>query len=137
MPNDLITSTIKSEPVRSAVRISVRGRARSSAFAEMEAAVAFRRSKVDGAARAAGVAVTTAAPAATFFKKSRRLNEAFLRGTTGSKPPFEPRCITQRERFARANYADQGNLVNRQFMASACRLRVTGKPEVMPKASKP
>src|SRR4029077_8141230 len=70
-PSDLITSTMKSDPVRSAVRASVTEGTSVSAAADI-AGGATRFSSAGGAATAAGAAANAAAPAAAPLRKFRR-----------------------------------------------------------------
>src|SRR5579863_5675875 len=70
-PSDLITSTIKSDPVRSAVRTSETDGTSTSAAADMGGGTA-RFSSAGGAATAAGPPANAAAPTAAPFRKFRR-----------------------------------------------------------------
>src|ERR1700733_753364 len=75
-PSDLITSTIKSDPVRSAVRTSAPDGTSASAAADIGGGT-VRFSSAGGAATAAGTAAKAAAPAAAPFRKFRRSTPAF------------------------------------------------------------
>src|SRR5579862_4387964 len=72
-PSDLITSTMKSAPVRSAVRPSAPDGTSASAAADIGGGT-VRFGSAGGAATAAGAAARAAAPAAAPFRK-------FLRST--------------------------------------------------------
>src|SRR5882672_3442610 len=77
-PSDLITSTMKSDPVRSAVRTSAPDGASVSATADMGGGTT-RFSSAGGAATAAGPAAKAAAPTAAPFRKFRRSTSGLLR----------------------------------------------------------
>src|ERR1700731_317374 len=70
-PSDLITSTMKSDPVRSAVRTSAPDGTSVSASADMGGGTT-RFGSAGGAAPAAGPAANAAAPAAAPIRKFRR-----------------------------------------------------------------
>src|SRR5579863_4703415 len=70
-PSDLITSTMKSDPVRSAVRTSAPEGTSASAAGDIGGGTA-RLGSADFAATAAGAAASAAAPAAAPFRKFRR-----------------------------------------------------------------
>src|SRR5579864_1314008 len=70
-PSDLITSTMKSDPVRSAVKTSAPDGTSVSAAADMGGGT-LRFGSAGSAARLAGTAANAAAPAAAPFRKSRR-----------------------------------------------------------------
>src|SRR5579863_6192453 len=74
-PNDLITSTIKSDPVRSAVRTSVTDGTSVSAAADMGGGATRFASAGPGfaAETADGTAASAAAPTAAPFRNFRRL----------------------------------------------------------------
>src|SRR5580700_6926646 len=69
-PSDLITSTMKSDPVRSAVKTSAPEGTSTSAAADMGGGT-VRFNSAGCAAAAAGPAATAAAPAAAPFRKFR------------------------------------------------------------------
>src|SRR6266853_1385488 len=70
-PSDLITSTMKSDPVRSTVSTSAADGTSVSAAADIGGG-ATRFTSAGGAATAAGPAANAAAPTAAPFRKSRR-----------------------------------------------------------------
>src|SRR5580704_11919435 len=82
IPRDLMTSTMKSEPLRSVVRISA-GEEESSASGEIGiAAGTLAAAGVAEAAAVPGTALIAAAPTAALFRKLRRLMEFLLRVAT-------------------------------------------------------
>src|ERR1700722_16524391 len=76
-PSVLSTSTMKSEPVRSAVRISTLEGVPTSASGDIASGIA-RRSSAGCAATVPGTAAKAAAPAAALFRKFRRSTSTFL-----------------------------------------------------------
>src|SRR5579859_1068284 len=72
MSSDLMTSTMKSEPVRSAVSTSARDGIPTSASGDMAGGVFAPRSGGGCFAGAVGTAASAAAPAAALRRKSRR-----------------------------------------------------------------
>src|ERR1700676_1367267 len=76
-PSDLITSTMKSDPVRSAVKTSTFEGVPISASGDMGGGT-IRRSSADCAAAALGTAAIAAAPAAAVFRKLRRSTAIFF-----------------------------------------------------------
>src|SRR5208337_54767 len=78
MPRVLMTSTMKSEPVRSAVSTSAGEGAPTSASDDIAGGRVAPRSGAGCFAGAIGGAANTAAPAAAFFRKARRLISLFL-----------------------------------------------------------
>src|SRR5580692_1258500 len=81
IPRDLMTSTMKSEPLRSVVRISA-GEEGSSASGEIGNAAGTLGAGVAEAAGTPGTALIAAAPTAALFRKLRRLTEFLLRIAT-------------------------------------------------------
>src|SRR5580692_6968860 len=81
IPRDLMTSTMKSEPLRSVVRTSP-GEEGSSASGEIGIAAGTLGAGVAEASAVPGIALTVAAPTAALFRKLRRLMEYLLRVTT-------------------------------------------------------
>jgi len=77
-PSDLITSTMKSDPVRSAVRTSVAAGTSVSAAADMGGGT-VRFSSAGSAAMLAGTAANAAAPTAAPFRKFRRSTTGLVR----------------------------------------------------------
>src|ERR1700688_1552167 len=76
-PSALITSTMKSDPVRSAVKTSATAGTSVSATADMGGGTT-RFGSAGSAAILAGAAANAAAPAAAPFKKFRRLTTGFV-----------------------------------------------------------
>jgi hypothetical protein len=76
-PMDLITSTMKSDPVRSAVNTSTLAGASVSAAADMGGGTTRLGSSGCAATFAAGAAASAAAPAAAPFRKFRRFTTGF------------------------------------------------------------
>src|SRR6266852_6474516 len=72
MLSDLMTSTMKSEPVRSAVRTSAPDGVPISASGDIAGGGVAPRSSAGGFAGKAGAAASAAAPAAALRRKSRR-----------------------------------------------------------------
>src|ERR1700757_609702 len=72
MPSDLMTSTMKSEPVRSAVSTSAREGDSTSAAGDMAGGGVAPRSGTGSFAGAVGPVARAAAPAAALRRKSRR-----------------------------------------------------------------
>src|SRR5260221_13548116 len=72
MFSDLMTSTMKSEPVRSAVSTSAGEGVPTSAAGDIAGGVVAPRSGVGCFAGSVGVAASAAAPAAALRRKSRR-----------------------------------------------------------------
>src|SRR5690348_9047031 len=72
MPSDLMTSTMKSEPVRSAVSTSARDGVSTSAAGDTGGGAVDPRSATGCFAGTAGAAASAAAPAAALRRKSRR-----------------------------------------------------------------
>src|SRR5690349_17402975 len=72
MPSDLMTSTMKSEPVRSAVSTSAREGVSTSAAGDTGGAEVDPRSGTGSFVGTAGAAASAAAPAAALRRKSRR-----------------------------------------------------------------
>src|SRR5580704_10992973 len=81
MPRDLMTSTMKSEPLRSVVRISA-GEEGSSASGEIGIAAGILGVVEAAEAADPGTALIAAAPTAALFRKLRRLMEFLLRVAT-------------------------------------------------------
>src|SRR5690348_3058181 len=75
-PSDLITSTMKSDPVRSAVSTSATDGTSVSATADIGGGTT-RFTSAGGAATAAGPAANAAAPTAAPFRKFRRSTTDF------------------------------------------------------------
>src|SRR3981081_2298734 len=101
MSRDLITSTMKSEPVRSAVRISAGDNPRSSPSVDIGIAPGVPVMGTGEGDAAAGVAIT-AAPAATFLRKSRRLTEFFLRRPIPGASPVNATLFQARRQRTRS-----------------------------------
>src|ERR1700682_5131245 len=78
MPRDLMTSIMKSDPLRSVVSTSTGGGVPTSASGDIGGGALVRGVVVGGAATAFGVATSAAAPTAAFFRKSRRLTDILL-----------------------------------------------------------
>src|ERR1700730_17186549 len=83
IPRDLITSTMKSDPVRSVVRISTAGKELSSASGEMGMAAGVIGSGAGSFAGVTAAVAIIAAPVVELFRKSRRLTNFFLQGRMG------------------------------------------------------
>src|SRR6266852_377459 len=78
MPRDLMTSIMKSEPLRSVVSTSIGDGVPTSASGDIGGGALVRGMEVGGAPTAFGTATSAAAPAAAFFRKLRRLTDVFL-----------------------------------------------------------
>src|SRR6267378_2647706 len=78
MLSDLMTSTMKSEPVRSAVRTSAGEGVPTSAAGDIAGGCVEPRSGTGGFAGKVGAAASAAAPAAALRRKSRRGMPLFL-----------------------------------------------------------
>src|SRR5271154_5118714 len=76
-PSDLITSTMKSEPVRSVVSTSKVDGVSASATGDIAGGGPARRTSGGSASAALGAATNAAAPAAALFRKLRRLTGFF------------------------------------------------------------
>src|ERR1700682_3117220 len=106
MPRDLMTSTMKSDPLRSGVSTSTGEGVPASASGDIGGGAPVRGAAAGCAAPAAlgavtraaasppppaalGAVTSAAAPAAAFFRKSRRLTDVFLEFAMDAHPCFD------------------------------------------------
>src|SRR5665213_1404244 len=93
-PSDLITSTMKSEPVRSTVSTSTLDGVPTSASGDIGGgAPGATRGGTVGAPTTAEFVASIAAPAAAPFRKSRRGSGTFLNFAMASPPKLPSRLI--------------------------------------------
>src|SRR5215469_7114163 len=78
IPSDLMTSTMKSDPVRLAVSTSALDGVPTSAVRDIAGGVPGGRTGVGSLPGASDAAARTAAPTAAFLRKSRRFTNVFL-----------------------------------------------------------